>query len=311
MDASKIDAGDRALDGDEVGRLRQALDEQEQRSLRLLADFDNLRRRTRARAGRRAPRGAAGGALAAPVRPRHARARARRRVHRPRLLRGDGRHAPTVHDGAPRGGGRAHRQRRATVRSELPRGGGDSLRPRAWSPGRWSASCGAAGGSVTSCCARPRSWSPRPRRRTIRGGEVPGLLRGARCAAHREAGRDQEGLPPARAQASSGSSAARRARQGRRAVQGDQRGLRGPERSGQARQVRRARRELEGRDGLHAAARGRRGRMACRRSVLVRRGRERVQRLLRLGLRRGARAPAGDEVCGSRCRAATSRPSCR
>ena len=46
MDASKIDARDRALDGEEVGRLRQALDEQEQRSLRLLADFDNLRRRT-------------------------------------------------------------------------------------------------------------------------------------------------------------------------------------------------------------------------------------------------------------------------
>src|SRR6185295_19801765 len=46
IDASKIDARDRALDGEEVGRLRQALDEQEQRSLRLLADFDNLRRRT-------------------------------------------------------------------------------------------------------------------------------------------------------------------------------------------------------------------------------------------------------------------------
>ena len=45
VDASKIDAGDRALDGAEVGRLRQALDEQERRSLRLLADFDNLRRR--------------------------------------------------------------------------------------------------------------------------------------------------------------------------------------------------------------------------------------------------------------------------
>jgi molecular chaperone GrpE len=46
IDASKINAGDRALDGAEVGRLRQALDEQEQRSLRLLADFDNLRRRS-------------------------------------------------------------------------------------------------------------------------------------------------------------------------------------------------------------------------------------------------------------------------
>ena len=46
IDASKIDAGDRALDGDEVRRLRQALDEQEQRGLRLLAGFDNLRRRS-------------------------------------------------------------------------------------------------------------------------------------------------------------------------------------------------------------------------------------------------------------------------
>ena len=46
IDASKINAGDRALDGDEVRRLRQALDEQEQRGLRLLADFDNLRRRS-------------------------------------------------------------------------------------------------------------------------------------------------------------------------------------------------------------------------------------------------------------------------
>ena len=46
IDTSKINAGDRALDGNEVGRLRQALDEQEQRSLRLLADFDNLRRRS-------------------------------------------------------------------------------------------------------------------------------------------------------------------------------------------------------------------------------------------------------------------------
>ena len=71
-------------------------------------------------------------------------------------------------------------------------------------PGRWSASCGAAGGSVTSCCVRPRSWSPRPRRpqRSVAVKfrdyyEVLGVPRTA------TAGGDQERLPPARAQASS------------------------------------------------------------------------------------------------------------
>ena len=46
MDASEAGAGDRAVEAEEVERLRHALDEQEQRYLRLLADFDNLRRRT-------------------------------------------------------------------------------------------------------------------------------------------------------------------------------------------------------------------------------------------------------------------------
>ncbi len=45
MDVSRADAGDEALRADEVERLRQALEEEQQRNLRLLADFDNLRRR--------------------------------------------------------------------------------------------------------------------------------------------------------------------------------------------------------------------------------------------------------------------------
>ncbi len=45
MNVSKADAGDEAVGADEVERLRQALEEEQQRNLRLLADFDNLRRR--------------------------------------------------------------------------------------------------------------------------------------------------------------------------------------------------------------------------------------------------------------------------
>lgn len=45
MDASQADASDRAVEADEVERLRRALDEEHQRNLRLLADLDNLRRR--------------------------------------------------------------------------------------------------------------------------------------------------------------------------------------------------------------------------------------------------------------------------
>ena len=121
--------------------------------------------------------------------------------------------------------------------------------------------------------------------------------------------RDQARLPPARAQAPSRSPARRRARQGRRAVQGDQRGLRGPERSRQARQVRRARRELEGRDGLHAAAR----RRAEWRTVEPRSGRTRsgFSDFFASLFGRGTGRAGGGEACGSRCRAATSRPSCR
>ena len=45
MDAAKADAGDRAVQADEVERLRRDLEDERQRNLRLLADFDNFRRR--------------------------------------------------------------------------------------------------------------------------------------------------------------------------------------------------------------------------------------------------------------------------
>jgi molecular chaperone GrpE len=45
MDANKSDAGEGPVEADEVERLRRALEEQQQQNLRLLADFDNLRRR--------------------------------------------------------------------------------------------------------------------------------------------------------------------------------------------------------------------------------------------------------------------------
>ena len=45
MDAARADAGDRAVEADEALRLRQAIEEERQRNLRLLADFDNFRRR--------------------------------------------------------------------------------------------------------------------------------------------------------------------------------------------------------------------------------------------------------------------------
>ena len=45
MDAARADAGDRAVEADEVLRLRQGIEEGRHRSLRLLADFENFRRR--------------------------------------------------------------------------------------------------------------------------------------------------------------------------------------------------------------------------------------------------------------------------
>ena len=46
MDAYEAETGARAVGADEVERLRRELDEERQRNLRLLADFDTLRRRT-------------------------------------------------------------------------------------------------------------------------------------------------------------------------------------------------------------------------------------------------------------------------
>jgi molecular chaperone GrpE len=54
MDSPQAGTGDQAVDTAEVERLRRALDEQEQRNIRLLADFENFRRRvTREQEGAR------------------------------------------------------------------------------------------------------------------------------------------------------------------------------------------------------------------------------------------------------------------
>jgi molecular chaperone GrpE len=45
MESTEAQAGDRAVDAEEVERLRRALEEEQQRCLRLRADFDNVRRR--------------------------------------------------------------------------------------------------------------------------------------------------------------------------------------------------------------------------------------------------------------------------
>ncbi len=171
-------------------------------SLRLLADFDNLRRRTAREQETARREGAARGAPAAPVGARHARARARRRVHRPRFLRGRGGHAPTVHDApcarrapSPSRASGSRSIRRSTRRSPpLP---SESVEPgtvvrevrRGWRLG--DELLRPAQVVVAAAARRPPT----------RGGEVPGLLRGAGRAAHRHGGGDQAGLPPARAQA--------------------------------------------------------------------------------------------------------------
>jgi molecular chaperone GrpE len=46
VDAPETDAAERPVSADEVERLRRALDEAQERYLRLRADFDNLRRRS-------------------------------------------------------------------------------------------------------------------------------------------------------------------------------------------------------------------------------------------------------------------------
>src|SRR5687768_2395543 len=60
MEARETAAGERRVESEEVERLRQAVEEERQRWLRLLAEFENFRRRTTAqheaagREGRRA-----------------------------------------------------------------------------------------------------------------------------------------------------------------------------------------------------------------------------------------------------------------
>src|SRR5206468_9557674 len=96
---------------------------------------------------------------------------------------------------------------------------------------------GLGGGRLLSYTLVQRLPSHPSLRIRDRASKVPGLLRGARRAAHGEARGDQARLSEACAEAPSRPSASGSARQGLGTLQGDQRGLRGTERSGEARQI--------------------------------------------------------------------------
>ena len=116
------------------------------------------------------------------------------------------------------------------------------------------------------------------RRRARSGPRVQGLLRGPRRPEDRVAGRDQEGLPQARPRAPSRRQARRQGR--RAALQGRQRGQRGPVRPREAQALRHARR------GLGAYGR----RQPAQRRRPVRPGRP-VRRLRRGAARPGRQRP--------------------
>ena len=306
MDARETDA-DRAVGAEESEQLRRALDEERQRNLRLLADFENFRRRA-AREQEMARREGRRAALLPllPVLDTLERALAAGSTD-PDFYEGVAATQRLFMSGPARGRGGAGRERRATVRPQRPRGGGHGGGERRRTRDRRA-------GGAARLAARRRAAPPgpgrgrrRPRRQPIGGGEVSRLLRGAGRPAHGVGQGHQARLPRAGAQAPSRSPARRRAPPGRRAVQGDQRGPRSPERPRQARQVRRPRRELEGRDGLHAAARGPSGAPRMPGS-----GRTRGGSATSSPRSSGSVPDAGDrDACGSPSRAATSRPSCR
>ena len=283
--------------------------EAQERYLRLRADFDNLRRRAareqetaRRRAGARrsrrsCPCSTRSSVPSRPVPP----TRTSTRAWPPRI------------GSSSR---RASRRRRRPVetvgqpvRSQRPR----SRRHRAGQrrPARDRGSRDSAGLAARGrrCCVPPRSWSSRRGRPSIRGGEVPRLLRGARRAAHRDGRGDQARLPAARAQAPSRTfkPAAERAA-GRRAVQGDQRGQRGAERSRQAR-ASTTRSARTGRVGWTSRRRRAPGEAAPRHRAI---GRTSATSATSSRRSSGAgRGGAGAVTCGSPFRGATSRPSCR
>ena len=114
---------------------------------------------------------------------------------------------------------------------------------------------------------RPATWpvDGRPDRVEEPSQWIPGLLRGPRRAEDRVTGRHQEGLPQARPRAPSRHQARRQGR--RAALQGGQRGQRGPVRPRQAQEVRPPRRGLGGlRAGRRRSGRGGRVRSPAARS---------------------------------------------
>ncbi len=116
-----------------------------------------------------------------------------------------------------------------------------------WSTRPAAATCGTTSSSAPpGCGSRNRRTSAGMASRFRDYYEVLGVSR------TRQRGRDQEGLSAARPQAPPGRQPGRQ--DGRRTLQGAERGQRRPVRPGEARTLRPAGRELEGGDGLHAAA---------------------------------------------------------
>ena len=157
----------------------------------------------------------------------------------------------------------------------------------------------AAGGPAGLDSLRP-DGRPDLRRAPDRTDGLQGLLRDPRRPEDGDPGRDQEGVPQARARAPSGHEQGPRCRE---ALQGGERGAGGPHRSGEAQAVRRARGQLAGvsagrirlgrRDRL-GRLRRRSGRHAMAVPHRIRRRDGRLQRLLPPVLRRrcsGRRQP--------------------
>src|SRR5207249_2385588 len=87
---------------------------------------------------------------------------------------------------------------------------------------------------------------------SLNASEVPRLLREPGCRSQRQRGRNQEGIPEARPEISSGSESQQQT-VGRK-VQRDPGSLRGPERRDETAEIRSARSELEERRRVHAPA---------------------------------------------------------
>ena len=172
-----------------VAELRREIADLRDRSMRTLADFDNFRKRSRARAPgaqalrpARAPARVAGGGRqprAGPRSRRHGRGPEARRRDDP---------APVAGAAAPH---RASREVPAAGRSRSTPPSTRRWRARRDADGRrrrpWSTSCSAATRSTTGCCARP--WSRWRCRSEAAGRDERAATKASRPAARRPARR--------------------------------------------------------------------------------------------------------------------------